>query len=103
MGYDGNKPPKISGHPSAPIDQGSSLAGMKLPGGGGTPQPSKPKDPDRWRKRRNVLAIAALVCLLLVVIDLVVGAGSGAKEWTVIALVVAGLAALMHLKQPDRR
>ena len=86
MSFYGNKPQKVPGHPNAPFDQSHSLAGIQWPEGGGTPQPSKPKDPNRWRKRRNALAIATLVCLLLVVID----------------LVVAGLAALMHFMQPDR-
>jgi hypothetical protein len=96
------KPPRtrISGNPN--IDDGvGSIAGLELPSV--TPQPPRPKDPDRWRKRRDGFAIAAFLCLLPVVIDLFIAAYTGAMEWIAIAVVLVVVAALMHFMQPDRR
>jgi hypothetical protein len=107
MGYYGNKPQGIPGWTGQNIDASWSLKGMLPQPGAGTSSyvpPATPKDPDRWRKRRNGTAVATVVCLVLVLVDVAVGAKSGMAQWGLLALAPAVLTVAMHLKvRQDRR
>jgi hypothetical protein len=107
MGYYGNKPQNIPGSTGQHIDASYSLKGMLPPPVAGTSSyvpPAKQKDPDRWRRRRNGAAVATIVCLVLVMVDVALGAKSGVAQWGLLALAPGVLTVAMHLKvRQDRR